>query len=166
MFLSATRTTPVHRLDPSDKKASETTLGRFAARTADRDVLTAEAEVFRPACAALPVAFFLRGLADAEVEVVAAADEPRLAVACAAGAARSVEDSAEVEQAGSVAAAVPAPDSVLDDCWAAPQADDHSLLAVPAPGCSAVADLPADDSVPADYLAPADSVLDDCSAAT
>src|SRR5216684_3684413 len=164
------------------------TVGRSALRTSDRFMITAEAEAFRPACAALPVAFFLRESADAEVAAVAAAGEPLRAAECAVAVVRSPE----AGLAGSVAASVPAPgslpddcsapaDLVLDDCWAAPQSDDRSVREVLAHGCSAVAELTADDSVPDgysaladsaaddsardDYSAAADSVLADCSAA-
>jgi len=67
----------------------------------------------------------------------------------------------EVEQAGCVAAAVPAPGLFLDDCLAALRAVDHSAPEVPPAGCSAPADSAADDSVPDDYSAPADSVPDE-----
>src|SRR5216684_213113 len=164
------------------------TVGRSALRTSDRFMITAEAEAFRPACAALPVAFFLRESADAEVAAVAAAGEPLRAAECAVAVVRSPE----AGLAGSVAASVPAPgslpddcsapaDLVLDDCWAAPQSDDRSVREVLAHSCPAVAELTADDSVPDgysaladsaaddsardDYSATADSVLDDCSAA-
>jgi len=131
-----------------------------------------EAEAFRSACAALPVAFFLRELADAEVAAVAAAGEPLRAAECAVAVVRS----REAGLAGSVAAPVPAPgslpddcsapaDLVLDDCSAAPRADDRFAPEVQAHGCSAVVELTADDSARDDYSAPADSVLDDCSAA-
>src|SRR5216684_1964689 len=148
------------------------TVGRSALRTSDRFMITAEAEAFRPACAALPVAFFLRESADAEVAAVAAAGEPLRAAECAVAVVRSPE----AGLAGSVAASVPAPgslpddcsapaDLVLDDCWAAPRADDRFVPEVLASGCSARAGSAADDSVPDDYSALADSVLDDCSAA-
>src|SRR5216684_2860759 len=118
------------------------TVGRSALRTSDRFMITAEAEAFRPACAALPVAFFLRESADAEVAAVAAAGEPLRAAECAVAVVRSPE----AGLAGSVAASVPADGSVPD-------------------GCSALADLAPDDSARDDYSATADSVLDDCSAA-
>src|SRR5216684_296717 len=144
------------------------TVGRSALRTSDRFMITAEAEAFRPACAALPVAFFLRESADAEVAAVAAAGEPLRAAECAVAVVRSPE----AGLAGSVAASVPAPgslpddcsapaDLVLDDCWAAPQSDDRSVREVLAHGCSAVAELTADDSVPDGYSALADSAADD-----
>lgn len=125
-------------------------------------MLIAAAEVLCPACAAaLPVAFFLRELADAEVEaaVVAAADEPLPEAACAVAVARPAEGPAALEQADCVAAPVPGlfPDDysepadsaldelALDDCWAAPQVDDHSASEAPPVGCSARADSAADD---------------------
>src|SRR5258708_33851717 len=142
-------------------------VGRSALRTSDRFMLTAEAEAFRPACAALPVAFFLRELADAEVAAVAAAGEPLRAAECAVAVVRS----REAGLAGSVAAPVPAPgslpddcsapaDLVLDDCWAAPRADDRFAPEVPAHGCSAVVGLTAADSDPAGYSARAACVAD------
>src|SRR5260370_35048631 len=81
------------------------TVGRSALRTSDRFMLTAEAEAFRPACAALPVAFFLRESADAEVAAVAAAGGPLRAAGCAVAVVRSPG----AGLAGSVAAPRPAP---------------------------------------------------------
>src|SRR5712671_4047589 len=125
-------------------------LGRSSVRTSSMSI--PEAEAFRSACAALPVAFFLRELADAEVAAVAAAGEPLRAAECAVAVVRS----RKAGLAGSVAAPVPAPgslpddcsapaDLVLNDCSAAPQSDDRSVREVLAHGCSAVAELTADD---------------------
>src|SRR5229473_365686 len=144
------------------------TLGRSALRTSDRFMITAEAEAFRPACAALPVAFFLRESADAEVAAVAAAGEPLRAAECAVAVVRSPE----AGLAGSVAASVPAPgslpddcsapaDSVLDDCSAALQADDHSAPEALLAGCSAPLELAADDLVRRDCSERAGSAADD-----
>jgi hypothetical protein len=79
------------------------------------------------------------------------------------------EESKDARQAPFVAAARPddcsvpgdsaAVDSVLDDCWAAPQVDDRSVRAAPPDDCSVRPGWAAADSVPED------SVLDDCWAA-
>src|SRR5258708_24984815 len=96
-----------HGSGPSNKRASEITLGRSAVRASERCFFIAGAEVLCPACAAaLLVASFPRELADAEVAVVAVAGEPR-AAACAVWGARLAEDSVEGGQACSLAAWVP-----------------------------------------------------------
>jgi hypothetical protein len=47
-------------------------------------------------------------------------------------------------------------DWVLDDCWAAMQADDRSAPEAPPIGCSALARSAAGGLAPVDYSAPAD----------
>src|SRR5258708_38848922 len=67
-----------HGSGPSNKRASEITLGRSAVRASERCFFIAGAEVLCPACAAaLLVASFPRELADAAVAVVAVAGVPR-----------------------------------------------------------------------------------------
>jgi len=111
--------------------------------------------------------FFPRAFADAAAaEPGASAPEAEYAEA---GARLAEEESKDARQAPFVAAARPddcsvpgdsaAVDSVLDDCWAAPQVDDRSVRAAPPDDCSVRPGWAAADSVPED------SVLDDCWAA-